>query len=53
MSDADNQMGGHGSDTGKDPADQSATPPDPVKGNTGDDKDEGEDEQPKADKEST
>jgi hypothetical protein len=35
MSDADNQMGGHGGETGRDPADQSDEAPDPVTGNTG------------------
>lgn len=40
MSDADNQMGGHGGDTGKDPADQTDEAPDPVTGNMGDEDDE-------------
>jgi hypothetical protein len=40
MSDADDQMGGHGGETGKDPKAQSNAPPDPVKGNMGDDGDE-------------
>ena len=35
MSDADDQMGGHGGETGKDPADQSNAAPDPITGNTG------------------
>ena len=33
MSDADNQMGGHGGDTGKDPAEEDDESPDPVTGN--------------------
>jgi hypothetical protein len=33
MSDADDQMGGHGGATGKDPADQNDDVPDKTKGN--------------------
>lgn len=35
MSDADNQMGGNGGDTGKDPAQQTDQAPDPKSGNMG------------------
>jgi hypothetical protein len=34
MSDADDQMGGHGGQTGLDPTEQNDKEPDPVKGNT-------------------
>lgn len=44
MSDADNQMGGHGGWTGLDPAEQTDAPPDPVKGNLADEDDGDEEE---------
>jgi hypothetical protein len=43
MSDADDQMGGQGGETGPNPADQSGREPDPVKGNVGGDARPGED----------
>lgn len=45
MSDADDQMGGHGGETGKDPADQSDAAPDPKKGNMGEESGSGSEDQ--------
>ena len=42
MSDADDQMGGHGGETGKDPDEATDEAPDPVTGNMGKGKPTGE-----------
>ncbi len=44
MSDADNQMGGHGRETGKDPAAESDEAPDPVSGNADEDSNQADQE---------
>jgi hypothetical protein len=44
MSDADNQMGGHGGETGKDPAEGTNEAPDEVTGNAEKDSGQADDE---------